>query len=155
MILLARRIGLSAALLGFAASCAQLGLQSRPVPVHRETVSTTSGMKIDELFVGQGPVARTGDLVTFEYTVWLEDGTQVDSTSDRGVPMTVTLGSAPLKAWDEGLVGIQPKGRRRLLVPPALAYGESGVPGRVPPNASLRIEILALSVAHPAEKPKS
>lgn len=155
MIAGARGRRLSAAALCLAAGCAQLGCQSRPVPVHRETESTASGLKFEELFVGDGPVARTGDQVTFEYTVWLEDGTQVDSTSDRGVAMTVTLGSSPMKAWDEGLVGMQPKGRRRLLVPPALAYGESGVPGRVPPNAALVIEVLALSVVHPPEKAKS
>jgi peptidylprolyl isomerase len=93
--------------------------------------------------------------VTFEYTVWLEDGTRVDATSDRGVAITVTLGQAPLKAWDEGLVGIQPQGRRRLLVPSDLAYGSKGVPGMVPPNAVLVIEVLALEVARPEPKSKS
>jgi FKBP-type peptidyl-prolyl cis-trans isomerase len=138
-----------------AAGCSHFGLDSRPVAVHRETSSTASGLKFEELLVGAGPAAKLGDQVTFEYTASLEDGTQVDSTSDRGLPMTVTLGSAPLKAWDEGLVGIQPHGRRRLHVPPELAYGKSGVPGRVPPDASLVIEVLALSVVPPAEKPKS
>jgi FKBP-type peptidyl-prolyl cis-trans isomerase len=136
-------------LLGVLAGCAQLGLQHRPMPVHHDAASTTSGLKFQELFLGQGPAARTGDQVTFEYTVWLEDGTRVDSTYDRGVAITTQLGSAPLKAWDEGLVGIQPQGRRRLTVPPQLAYGSKGVEGLIPPNATLVIEVLAIEVSRP------
>jgi peptidylprolyl isomerase len=137
-----------------AASCSQIGLQPRPTPVPHEAASTTSGLTIQDLFIGQGPLARTGDQVTFEYTAWLEDGTRVDATSDRGVAITVTLGQAPLKAWDEGLLGIQPQGRRRLLVPPELAYGSKGVAGMVPPNAVLVIEVLALDVGRPEPKVK-
>ncbi len=142
------------ALLPLVASCAQIGLQQRPMPVHHETASTTSGLKFQDLFIGQGPAARPGDQVTFEYTAWLEDGTRVDATSDRGVAITVTLGRAPLKAWDEGLVGIQPQGRRRLVVPPDLAYGSKGVAGMVPPNAVLVIEVLAVGVERPDPKSK-
>jgi FKBP-type peptidyl-prolyl cis-trans isomerase len=130
-------------------SCAQIGLEPRPLPMHHTKVSTTSGLEYEELFVGQGPAARPGDEVTFEYTVWLEDGKRVDSTYDRGVAITVVLGSAPLKAWDEGLIGIQPQGRRRLAVPPRLAYGSAGVEGMIPPNATLVIEVLALEVKGP------
>lgn len=136
------------------ASCTQIGLQQRPMPVHHESASTTSGLKFEDLFIGLGPAARSGDQVTFEYTAWLEDGTRVDATSDRGVAITVTLGQAPLKAWDEGLVGIQPQGRRRLIVPPDLAYGSKGVAGMVPPNAVLVIEVLATEVRRPDQKPK-
>jgi FKBP-type peptidyl-prolyl cis-trans isomerase len=84
--------------------------------------------------------------VIFEYTVWLQDGTRVDSTYDRGVAITVQLGNAPLRAWDEGLVGIQAHGRRRMTVPPELAYGAKGVEGMIPPDATLVIEVLALDV---------
>lgn len=129
-----------------ATGCAQIGMQPRRVPVHRQKSSTTSGLQYEELFIGQGPAAKSGDDVTFEYTVWLEDGTRVDSTYDRGVAVTVRLGAAPLEAWDEGLVGIQPQGRRRLVVPPELAYGAQGVEGMIPPNATLVIEVLALEV---------
>jgi peptidylprolyl isomerase len=136
------------------ASCRQIGLQQHPIPVRHDTASTTSGLTFEDLFVGQGPVARPGDLVTFEYTAWLEDDTRVDSTYDRGVAITVTLGSAPIRAWDEGLVGIQPQGRRRIVAPPALAYGSKGVEGMVPPDATLIFEVLALDVSRPGEKPK-
>lgn len=126
--------------------CRQLRLEPSPVPMHRGSAGTTSGLAYQEIFVGMGPAAHTGDEVTFEYTVWLEDGTRVDSTYDRGVAITVEIGRASLRAWDEGLVGIQPQGRRRLIVPPELAYGEAGVEGMIPPNSTLVIEVLALEV---------
>ncbi len=135
-------------------SCRQIGLQQRPLPVRHDTASTTSGLTFQELFVGRGPVARPGDMVTFEYTAWLQDGTRVDSTYDRGVAITVELGAAPLKAWDEGLVGIQPQGRRRIVAPPALAYGSNGVEGMVPPDATLVFEVFVLSIERPVDAPK-
>lgn len=129
------------------ASCAHIGMQPRPVPLHRGEISTTTGLRYEDLFLGQGPAAMPGDEVTFEYTVWLESGARVDSTYDRGVAITVKLGSAPLKAWDDGLPGIQSQGRRRLVVPPQLAYGSKGVEGMIPPDATLIIEVLALDVS--------
>ena len=133
--------------------CRQLRLDPSPVPMHRGSAVTTSGLAYEEIFVGTGLVAHTGDEVTFEYTVWLQDGTRVDSTYDRGVAITVVLGRAPLRAWDEGLVGIQPQGRRRMTVPPALAYGEKGVEGLIPPDSTLVIEVLALEVKRSGPPP--
>jgi FKBP-type peptidyl-prolyl cis-trans isomerase len=130
------------------AGCSHFG-SSRPVSVTRESVRTNSGLVFEEIFVGSGPAAKSGDSVTFEYTVWLEDGTRVDSTYDRGVAITVEIGRAPLKAWNEGLLGIQPQGRRRLTVPPELAYGDEGVEGMIPPRSTLVIEVLALEVGAP------
>jgi hypothetical protein len=134
------------------AGCKHIGFEDRPVPVHRGSSTTTSGLVFEELFIGHGPEARPGDDVTFEYTVWLQDGTRVDSTYDRGVAMTVRLGSAPIRAWDEGLVGVRAQGRRRLVVPPPeLAYGAKGVEGMIPPNATIVAEILALEIARRTE----
>jgi len=129
--------------------CRQIGLDPQPVPMPHGNVRTTSGLEYTEIFIGTGPAARPGDEVTFEYTVWLGDGTRVDSTFDRGVAITVELGKAPLRAWDEGLIGIQADGRRRLVVPPELAYGDTGVAGLIPPGATLVIEVLALEVDLP------
>jgi FKBP-type peptidyl-prolyl cis-trans isomerase len=145
---------LAAALL---AGCKHIGFEDQPMPVHRGSSTTTSGLVLEDLFVGHGPEARTGDDVTFEYTVWLQDGTRVDSTYDRGVALTVRLGSAPIRAWDEGLVGVRAQGRRRLVIPPDLAYGAKGVEGRIPPNATIVAEILALEIAPPdaAAKPSA
>ena len=137
------------------AGCKHMSLEDRPMPVSHRSATTTSGLVYEDLFLGHGHEARTGDEVTFEYTVWLEDGTRVDSTYDRGVAITVRLGSAPLRAWDEGLVGIKPQGRRRLVVPPGLAYGAEGVEDMVPPNATLVFEVLALDVVRPDRKAKA
>lgn len=137
----------STLLLASLASCKHIGFEDHPMPVNRGSSTTTSGLVLEELFVGRGPEARTGDQVTFEYTVWLQDGTRVDSTYDRGVALTVRLGSAPIRAWDEGLVGVRAQGRRRLVIPPDLAYGAKGVEGMIPPNATIVAEILALEVA--------
>jgi peptidylprolyl isomerase len=136
------------------AACKHIGLEDRPMPVTHSSATTTSGLVYEDQFLGQGLEARTGDDVTFEYTVWLQDGTRVDSTYDRGVAITVRLGSGPLRAWDEGLVGVRPQGRRRLVVPPELAYGSKGVEGMVPPNATLVIEVLVLEVVHAGQAPK-
>jgi FKBP-type peptidyl-prolyl cis-trans isomerase len=130
-----------------ALGCAQIGLQPRPVEVEHRKVATTSGLDYEELALGSGMAAAPGSSVTFDYTVWLADGTRVDSTLDRGVPITVTLGSAPLRAFDEGLAGMQPEGRRRLIVPPELAYGAEGVPDLVPPDATLVFEVHVLEVS--------
>jgi FKBP-type peptidyl-prolyl cis-trans isomerase len=130
---------------GLVAGCSHLG--SKPVSIERGSVRTPSGLVFEEVFVGTGPAAKAGDSVTFEYTVWLEDGTRVDSTYDRGVAITVEIGSSDLPAWNEGLLGIQPHGRRRLTVPPELAYGDEGVEGMIPPRSILVIEVLALEVA--------
>jgi FKBP-type peptidyl-prolyl cis-trans isomerase len=144
--ILGARSGLLFAALLLLAGCRQIGFNPLPVRTQRETMRTTSGLVYEDLFRGTGPAARAGDRVIFEYTVWLQDGTRVDSTYDRGVAITVQLGNAPLRAWDEGLVGIQAHGRRRMTVPPELAYGAKGVEGMIPPDATLVIEVLALDV---------
>lgn len=131
------------------ASCAQIGLHPRPVLRPHDEVATTTGVRYCDLFVGMGPVAILGDDLVLDYTVWLEDGTRVDSTLDRGVPITVRLGEAPVKGLDDGLVGMQPKGRRRLIIPPRLAYGSRGVEDLIPPDSTLVYEVHVLEVRRP------
>lgn len=128
-------------------SCAHIGLQQRPVAVARGTVRTSSGVTYEELFRGTGPAAQKGDTVTFDYTVWLADGERIDSTLDRGVPLTVAIGNAPVRGLDEGLVGMQAGGRRKLSVPPELGYGVTGVQDLIPPNASLVFEVHLIELA--------
>lgn len=130
-------------------SCAHFGLQRRPVSVRRNYATTPSGLKYEDLFLGEGITAGPGDQATFDYTVWLENGERVDSTLDRGVPLTVTLGSAPVPGLNDGLVGMQRGGRRRLTVPPNLAYGSEGVPDLIPPDATLIFEVHVIDVVRP------
>ncbi len=140
------RLSLALVLLALA-SCAHIGLQQRPVEIQRNTFRTTSGLKYEELFLGQGLSAATGDTVTFDYTVWLENGERVDSTLDRGVPLTVALGSAPVPGLNTGLIGMQSGGRRRLTVPPSMGYGSEGIPGMIPPDATLIFEVHLIEVS--------
>jgi FKBP-type peptidyl-prolyl cis-trans isomerase len=133
-----------------ASGCSGLG-SSTPATVERSEVSTTSGVKYVDTFVGSGPAAVIGDEVMFEYTLWLEDGKRVDSTADRGYPVRVVLGQAPLKGWNDGLLGIQLQGQRRITIPPELAYGAQGLPGMIPPNATLVFDVHVLQVSPPSK----
>jgi len=138
---------LAAVVLG--CSCADLSTPSKPIGVQRGEVTTTSGVKYEDTFLGSGPAAVSGDEVMFEYTVWLENGTKVDSTSDRGYPVKVILGKASLKGWNDGLLGVQAQGERRIIVPPELAYGAEGLPGMIPPNSTLTFQVHVLAITHP------
>lgn len=109
-------------------------------------VATGSGLRIQEQFVGDGEPVVEGDVATLDYTMWLADGTRIDSTLDRGTPLVATVGDAPLKGLDEGLVGMRPGGRRRLELTPDLAYGAQGMPGLVPPDTSVVLEVHLLEV---------
>lgn len=123
-----------------AAGCALLGPRAA-VPLDREVQTSASGLRYLELLVGVGEPAREGDLVRIEYDARLEDGTPIDSTFERGRPLVVRIGEAPLEGMNEGLVGMSRGGKRRLVIPPELAYGDEGVPGLVPPGATVVIEI--------------
>ena len=128
------------------ASCTQIGLQSRPVPMNHRMVELSSGVRVEDLFIGHGPAATNGDKLLLDYTVWLEDGTRVDSTLDRGVPETIAIGKAMVRGLDDGLIGMQAEGRRRITVPPELGYGSEGVEDLVPPDATLVFEVHVLEV---------
>ncbi len=114
----------------------------------RNSVTTTdSGLQIEELEVGDGQTAAVGDTVRVHYTGWLEDGTQFDSSVDRGRPFGFTIGEGQVIAgWDEGLVGMKEGGKRRLLIPPDLAYGALGAGEVIPPNATLTFEVELLKI---------
>jgi FKBP-type peptidyl-prolyl cis-trans isomerase len=133
------------------AGCKHFDLQQRPAPVDRDEIRTTRGVTYKDLFRGQSACAGIGDEVLLDYTLFLQDGTRVDSTLDRGVPVRVVIGDAFVRGLDDGLFGICPGGRRRITVPPDLGYGEQGVPGLVPPHATLVFEVHAIEV-HPGRK---
>ena len=102
----------------------------------------SDALKIDELVVGDGPPVRRGQRVDVHYTGWLTDGTKFDSSHDRGKPFSFKLGAGEvILGWDDGVVGMQVGGKRRLTVPPDLAYGRRGRRGVIPPNATLVFEV--------------
>ena len=105
-----------------------------------------------DLVVGTGAEAVTGRRLTAHYTLWLYDANQPESkgrqveSSVGGTPITFTLGDGRvIRGWEEGFTGMRVGGRRRLIIPPALAYGASGQ-GPIPPNATLVFDVELLSV---------
>lgn len=114
-----------------------------PTEVDEDEYTTTeSGLQYVDLEEGEGPEAEEGDAVTVHYTGWLEDGTRFDSSYNRGEPLPLVVGSGQvIPGWDEGLVGMQMGGRRQLVIPPDLAYGEQGAGGVIPPDATLIFEV--------------
>lgn len=106
-----------------------------------------SGLVYEDLVVGNGKMADPGLSVAVHYTGWLADGTKIDSSLDSGQPYSFTLGqSAVIDGWHQGIKGMRIGGKRRLTIPPDLAYGAEGRPPRVPPNSTLVFEIELLGV---------
>lgn len=108
---------------------------------------TDSGLKFDDLVVGDGAVAQSGQQVSVHYTGWLTDGSKFDSSLDRNEPFQFALGRGMvIRGWDEGVTGMQVGGKRKLTIPPQLGYGERGAGGVIPPNATLVFEVELLEI---------
>jgi len=106
-----------------------------------------SGLKYEDLVVGEGATAQRGQSVEVHYTGWLTDGKKFDSSVDRGQPFSFKLGVGQvIKGWDEGVAGMKVGGRRKLSIPPQLGYGARGAGGVIPPNAELIFEVELLGV---------
>lgn len=103
---------------------------------------TTTGLGIQELKIGTGEVAEPGRTVAVHYTGWLTDGREFDSSRRRGDLLTFPLGRGRvIDGWDEGVAGMKVGGRRKLVIPAKLGYGETGAGGVIPPNATLVFDI--------------
>jgi len=109
--------------------------------------TTPSGLIIEDVTVGEGAAAATGQKVTVHYTGWLTNGTKFDSSKDRNDPFAFPLGGGRvIKGWDEGVQGMKVGGKRKLTIPPALGYGARGAGSVIPPNATLVFEVELLGV---------
>jgi FKBP-type peptidyl-prolyl cis-trans isomerase FkpA len=105
------------------------------------------GMKVEILQQGNGAGAKIGDRVTVNYVGTLQNGTKFDSSIDRGQPFPFTLGqNSVIKGWELGVVGMNVGEKRRLTIPPELAYGSQGSGATIPPNATLIFEIDLLGI---------
>ena len=111
-------------------------------------------LQIIDVVSGDGATAAAGQDVVVHYTGWLYDpaapenkGSKFDSSVDRGQPFVFPLGGGRvIKGWDEGVAGMQVGGKRVLIIPPAMAYGERGAGGAIPPNATLVFEVELLGI---------
>ena len=108
-------------------------------------VTTPSGLRIQDIKVGDGTSPKPGQMVTVHYTGWLKNGKQFE-TSRTGKPAQFQLGGNLIKGWNEGLATMKVGGTRKLIIPSNLAYGAAGSPPNIPPNAELTFEIELLDI---------
>lgn len=110
-------------------------------PATQAAGKTPDGLEIVDLEVGHGEPIGKGQTAVVQYTGKLEDGTQFD-TSRGGEPLIFKIGGARVvKGMEDGVLGMRKGGKRKLIIPPALGYGESGSPPVIPPNATLIFEV--------------
>ena len=109
--------------------------------------ATASGLRFIDERVGDGASPQNGQKVTVHYTGWLTNGTKFDSSRDRNQPFTFAIGTgAVIKGWDEGVLAMKIGGKRRLIIPPNLAYGPAGRPPTIPQNSTLIFDVELISV---------
>ena len=112
-------------------------------PTSRGMIVTPSGLQYEDLKVGDGALAESGSQVLVHYTGTFTDGRKFDSSFDRGKPYLFRIdNNEVIRGWDEGIKGMRVGGKRRLVVPPQLAYGAAGYGnGAIPPNTTLVFEV--------------
>lgn len=122
----------------------------KPVPYEtkgKDTLTTASGLRYIRLNETDGALAVAGKNVSVHYTGYLENGTVFDSSISRGQPISFPLGQGRvIKGWDEGIALLKVGEKARLLIPSALAYGDRGAGGLIPPGADLIFDVELVEV---------
>ena len=112
-----------------------------------DTITTASGLRYIDVAVGDGASPTQGQTCMMHYTGWLTDGSKFDSSRDRDEPFGFPIGAGRvIRGWDEGIATMNVGGRRLLIIPGDLAYGPTGRPPRIPPNATLVFDVELLEV---------
>ncbi len=124
-----------------------------PPTVDTEPTFTDTGLGIIDIVEGTGQTPEAGQTLAVHYTGWLSDGTKFDSSLDRGTPFELALGAGQVIAgWDEGLATMKVGGKRRLIIPAELAYGDAERTG-IPPNSELTFDVELLEIKEAPESP--
>jgi peptidylprolyl isomerase len=108
-------------------------------------VTTASGLRIEDVKVGDGASPKMGQTVSVHYIGWLENGTEFNNSHKMGGPIDFQLGGV-IEGWNEGLATMKVGGKRKLFIPSDLAYGARGRPPAIPPNSNLIFEIDLLAI---------
>jgi len=112
-----------------------------------QAIQTAAGLEYVEITEGTGARPKTGDSVSVHYTGWLKSGQKFDSSLDRGQPFSFPIGRGRvIKGWDEGVGSMKVGGKRKLIIPAHLGYGQSGAGGVIPPGATLIFEVELLGI---------
>jgi peptidylprolyl isomerase len=112
-----------------------------------KVVRLPDGLEYTDLKVGKGPTPMTGQTAVVHYVGTFPDGKKFDSSRDRNEPFEFPLGAHKvIPCWDEGVATMRVGGRRKLVCPPGLAYGERGAGGVIPPNATLDFDVELLGI---------
>ncbi|MDR3052801.1 MAG: FKBP-type peptidyl-prolyl cis-trans isomerase [Coriobacteriales bacterium] len=111
-----------------------------------ENGERADGLIITNTVLGTGAEAKVGDTLAVHYIGSFEDGTVFESSYDGGVPIEFALGTGRvIKGWDEGIVGMQVGGKRTLVIPPALGYGDTDY-GSIPGGSTLVFEVELMDI---------
>ena len=129
---------------GIAAVVLAAGLSARPALP--SFITTASGLQYVDMRVGKGKPPAAGQTCAVLYREWLyqnnQRGRMVASAQNAGKPFRFTLGQGQVIAgWDEGMQTMKPGGKRVLIVPPELGYGDAGAGDDIPPGATLLVEV--------------
>lgn len=137
------RLAAGLLLVALASGCALL----RPLPKPIEPWTSPTGLVVYDLLKPEGSPVVLGDEVQVHYELRLADGSVLDSSWDRGLPITFTVGDKMvIPGFEEAVTGMVQGAIRRAIVPPELGYGERGIPPTIPPSAELTFEIELMSI---------
>jgi len=127
-----------------------------PAPVPAAAPAEVKELVRKDLKLGEGRSAEKENAVLVHYTGWLYDpkapdmkGAKFDSSEGRAAPFGFMIGRGRvIKGWDEGVPGMKEGGKRMLIIPPAMAYGDKGAGGVIPPNATLLFEVELVKIVN-------
>jgi peptidylprolyl isomerase len=137
--------------LAFASLLGLATVMSTHIPANAAETTTASGLRVIDTAPGTGPQPKSGQTVSVNYTGWLyvdgKKGSKFDSSYDRGKPIEFPIGQGRvIPGWDEGVGTMHVGGKRTLIIPPNLAYGDRGAGGVIPPGATLIFDVELVKV---------